>query len=122
MWKTLEPDRTSQIAASHLTTLMRFAEQLQSTEMASDRLASLCRVTISRFFRDRQLFQRLETEVLPRLATLDAAGRRGEIEVWSAGCGAGEERGDSQREPGCVMCVNSHDSPLKRVSNRDRRV
>lgn len=44
-------------------------------------------VTISRFFRDRQLWKHIETNVLPDLI------RRfdGTIRVWSAGCANGEE-------------------------------
>lgn len=54
-------------------------------------LDGLCRVVISRFYRDRLLFGRLEQEVLPDLA----AGIRGQgnsrLRIWSAGCASGEE-------------------------------
>jgi chemotaxis protein methyltransferase CheR len=56
-----------------------------------ERLAPLCRVTISRFFRDRELFRDLAVEVLPTLARCFLPGGGGELSVWSAGCGAGEE-------------------------------
>lgn len=63
--------------------------ELLATEPAEwERLAPLCRVTISRFFRDRGLYRALGEEVLPALA---AAGGSGELSLWSAGCGAGEE-------------------------------
>ncbi len=54
-------------------------------------LDSLCRITISRFYRDRAVFDVLARQVLPTLA--DAARRRGEnvLQIWSAGCGSGEE-------------------------------
>lgn len=54
-------------------------------------LDGLCRVTISRFYRDKQLFSMLQQEVLPEL--LLKMKRRGEktLRVWSAGCAAGEE-------------------------------
>jgi chemotaxis protein methyltransferase CheR len=50
-------------------------------------LASLCRVTISRFYRDRGLFDYIGNVVLPRLA------ERGEADVacWSVGCASAEE-------------------------------
>jgi chemotaxis protein methyltransferase CheR len=49
-------------------------------------LDRLCVVTISRFFRDRAVFEFLAREVLPVL------GRdRDRVEVWSVGCAAGEE-------------------------------
>jgi chemotaxis protein methyltransferase CheR len=50
-------------------------------------LASLCRVTISRFYRDRSVFDYIGSVVLPRLA--DRKG--GAVACWSAGCASGEE-------------------------------
>jgi chemotaxis protein methyltransferase CheR len=49
------------------------------------------RVSISRFFRDRDVFAALEADVLPALA--DAAATRGDeaLRAWSAGCASGEE-------------------------------
>ncbi len=54
-------------------------------------LDSLCRITISRFWRDRAVFDRLRDELLPALAAL--ARVRGErvLRCWSAGCASGEE-------------------------------
>jgi chemotaxis protein methyltransferase CheR len=54
-------------------------------------LDQLCRVHVSRFFRDRAVFEALRDAVLPALAR--AARERGErvLRVWSAGCAAGEE-------------------------------
>jgi chemotaxis protein methyltransferase CheR len=49
-------------------------------------LDGLCRVTISRFYRDRAVFACLEREVLPSLA---APGH--DLRVWSAGAASGEE-------------------------------
>ena len=47
----------------------------------------LMTVSISRFFRDRKLWEELEKEILPGL--IEKQGRK--IEAWSAGCGCGEE-------------------------------
>jgi chemotaxis protein methyltransferase CheR len=54
-------------------------------------LDSLCRVTISRFYRDHRVFDVLCEELLPAL--LRDARARGEdvFRVWSAGCASGEE-------------------------------
>ncbi len=54
-------------------------------------LDALCRVTISRFLRDRGMWRRLEEEVLPRLAEDALAGGEEELLCWSAGCASGEE-------------------------------
>lgn len=50
-------------------------------------LSSLCRVTISRFYRDRAVFDYMATVVLPSLA------KRAQTHVrcWSVGCASGEE-------------------------------
>lgn len=54
-------------------------------------LDGLCRVQVSRFYRDRVVFEILEREVLPRLAETVAAGGGNAIRCWSAGCASGEE-------------------------------
>jgi chemotaxis protein methyltransferase CheR len=54
-------------------------------------LDSLCRITISRFLRDRGAWEGLLREVLPTLArSALARGERG-LRAWSAGCASGEE-------------------------------
>jgi len=47
----------------------------------------LLTVSISRFFRDRELWRVLQEEILPELVGEQRAG----IRVWSAGCARGEE-------------------------------
>jgi len=54
-------------------------------------LDTLCQIGISRFYRDRSVFQHLEHEILPHLAQLQVARRESEIYCWSAGCAGGEE-------------------------------
>src|SRR5687767_6728995 len=54
-------------------------------------LDSLCRVTISRFYRDRGVFAFLEGEVLPAVAQGAVRDGRQALEAWSAGCASGEE-------------------------------
>jgi chemotaxis protein methyltransferase CheR len=55
-----------------------------------DHLDSCCRVTISRFYRDRGIFDCLRATLLPDLAR-EALRADGELRVWSAGCASGEE-------------------------------
>ncbi len=54
-------------------------------------LEPLCRVTISRFYRDKRVFDTLSGDVLPHLA--ETAQQKGKtvIRIWSAGCASGEE-------------------------------
>lgn len=53
-------------------------------------LDECCHITISRFFRDKRLFEALRRLVLPEIA---ARARREERDarIWSAGCASGEE-------------------------------
>ncbi len=64
--------------------LIQHAEEWQ-------RLDALCRIPISRFYRDREVFSVLEEVVLPELAHRSAARGDGVIRCWSAGCASGEE-------------------------------
>jgi chemotaxis protein methyltransferase CheR len=54
-------------------------------------LDGLCRITISRFYRDKGVFDLLGASVLPELAERAQAEGQNRIDVWSAGCGSGEE-------------------------------
>jgi len=54
-------------------------------------LDSLCRITISRFYRDRGMFDQLAEAVLPALAERASARQQGDLRCWCAGCASGEE-------------------------------
>jgi chemotaxis protein methyltransferase CheR len=54
-------------------------------------LDTFCRIPISRFWRDRAVFNCLATEVLPWLAEAAARGGRDTVNAWCAGCASGEE-------------------------------
>lgn len=54
-------------------------------------LDSLARVTVSRFYRDRQVFDRLRDDILPARAQAAAASGRARVNICSLGCGSGEE-------------------------------
>ncbi len=49
------------------------------------------RITISRFYRDRHLWEVLGRDVLPELFRRAALREPPLLRIWSAGCGAGEE-------------------------------
>jgi chemotaxis protein methyltransferase CheR len=53
-------------------------------------LDAFCQITISRFYRDKRVFQCLETAVIPHI--VQRIQRAGEqvLTVWSAGCGSGQ--------------------------------
>lgn len=54
-------------------------------------LDALCRISSSRFYRDKGVFQHLEREVLPPLARMVAAQGEEDVRCWSIGCASGEE-------------------------------
>ena len=55
------------------------------------KLEEMCRIPISRFYRDRAVFASLERDVLPALAAEAVAQDRHELRCWSACCASGEE-------------------------------
>lgn len=54
-------------------------------------LNGLCGVTISRFYRDRRVWDALRAEVLPMAAEAALAAGEPELHCWSLGCASGEE-------------------------------
>lgn len=54
-------------------------------------LDKLCRISISRFYRDKGVFHYLEKTVLPGLAAKLVTQGEAQLMCWSIGCAAGEE-------------------------------
>ncbi len=54
-------------------------------------LDQLCRVTVSRFYRDKVVLEHVSTEVLPKLARAAIDAGDTTLRGWSAGCAMGEE-------------------------------
>lgn len=50
-----------------------------------------CRVTVSRFYRDRVVLEHLRRDVLPELARAAVVAGETCLRCWSAGCASGEE-------------------------------
>lgn len=71
--------------------LAAYRDRLETDAAEWQTLDLLCRVTISRFFRDRAVFEALGRVVLPRLAERAGAAGRTRLTAWSAGCASGEE-------------------------------
>jgi chemotaxis protein methyltransferase CheR len=103
------------VAELELPDLDDYRAHLESHEEEWRVLDGLCRITISRFHRDRGVWEALRNPVLPELAR--AAASRGDVALraWSAGCASGEEPytlvalwrlGLTQRERcGLQLCV-----------------
>lgn len=74
-----------------LAALAEYRERIAQDAAEREHLHALCRIPISRFYRDRGVFDALRDAVLPALAR--RAAERGErlLQAWSAGCACGEE-------------------------------
>lgn len=74
-----------------ITDVARYRAHLELHADEWQVLYGLCRITISRFWRDKGAYLSLGSDVLPTLAR--RAIHRGDdgLRVWSAGCGSGEE-------------------------------
>jgi chemotaxis protein methyltransferase CheR len=74
-----------------LDDLSAYRDYLDHHPSEWSQLDSMCRISISKFYRDRGVFDLLRDELLPQLA--GAVTGRGErvLRVWSAGCASGEE-------------------------------
>jgi chemotaxis protein methyltransferase CheR len=75
----------------HLADLAAYRAYLELHAPEWDQLDALCRISISRFHRDKGVFQYLERDVLPALARLATGRGDGTLSCWSLGCAAGEE-------------------------------
>ncbi|HLB16516.1 MAG TPA: CheR family methyltransferase [Burkholderiales bacterium] len=74
-----------------LADLDGYAQQLATHAEEWQHLDALCGIPISRFYRDRGVFDTLEHVVLPAVAGAVAAQSRTTLDCWSAGCASGEE-------------------------------
>jgi chemotaxis protein methyltransferase CheR len=79
------------LQALQLADLDHYRVYLQSHEQEWRMLDRFCRITISRFCRDRAAFEPLAREGLPQLISLCRSRDENCLRCWSAGCGAGEE-------------------------------
>ncbi len=74
-----------------LGSLESYRAYLEGTPSEWESLEACCRIPISRFFRDRDVFERLALDILPELA--EAAREQGDtaLRAWCAGAASGEE-------------------------------
>ncbi len=78
------------VADLRLEDLAAYRQRLEADPPEWRALDDCCHVTISRFFRDRRVFDILRANVLPDIAARATRERR-EARIWSAGCASGEE-------------------------------
>ena len=68
-----------------------YRQQLAASPVEWSRLEALCRIPISRFYRDRGVFDALRGELLPLLSERALARGDAALRAWSIGCASGEE-------------------------------
>ena len=68
-----------------------YRAQLEREQSEWEHFDAMCRIPISRFWRDRAVFDRIAGEVLPALAAAAVEAGRPHVRAWSAGCASGEE-------------------------------
>lgn len=83
------------------------------------RLDGMCRIPISRFYRDRAVYDALARDVLPTLADEARAAGAATVRCWSAGCASGEEpyslrigwsMGAQSRQPALSIAITATDA------------
>jgi chemotaxis protein methyltransferase CheR len=79
------------IAELGLADTAEYRARLETDRAEWQALAALCTVSISRFYRNREVFDCLGGQVLPALAAAALERGRERLECWSAGCASGEE-------------------------------
>ena len=79
------------LAALDLPNCSYYYSYLEKNAEEWEILDSFCYITISRFYRDRKVFEILQHQILPSLAQNAFKENRVEIRSWSAGCCSGEE-------------------------------
>ncbi|MDD9935881.1 MAG: chemotaxis protein CheR [Myxococcales bacterium] len=79
------------LQALGLEDLAAYEDHLEAHPEERRVLDGLCRITITRFHRDRAVWQWLQAHELPRLCRSARATGRPALHAWSAGCASGEE-------------------------------
>jgi len=74
-----------------LSGLSAYQSYLEGNALEWPILDSLCNITISHFYRDRDVFDVLQSSILPKLGVELLHAEGDEFLSWSAGCCSGEE-------------------------------
>ena len=70
-----------------LASLEEYSQRIKEDPQEKSHLSKILTVTISRFFRDEEVFNTIETSVFPALLEENPT----ELRLWSIGCASGEE-------------------------------
>jgi chemotaxis protein methyltransferase CheR len=81
----------NRLAELSLSDVSAYRDYLESHAEEWRTFDAFCRITISRCYRDREVFDVLGREVLPALAERAVIEQRDHLACWSACCASGEE-------------------------------
>ena len=70
-----------------LASLEEYSQRIKEDPQEKSHLSKILTVTISRFFRDQEVFNAIETSVFPAFLKENPT----ELKLWSIGCASGEE-------------------------------
>ncbi len=71
--------------------IKEYGDYIEANPSEWEIFSALCRITISRFYRDRGVFDAIRSTVLPTLAGTVSSLGESEVRAWCAGCASGEE-------------------------------
>lgn len=74
-----------------LEDIKEYRQYLENHEDEMSVLDAMCNITISRFYRDRGIYEKLTDDILPSLARKGLKKQQENIRCWSAGSASGEE-------------------------------
>ncbi|MGD1048529.1 MAG: CheR family methyltransferase, partial [Candidatus Krumholzibacteriaceae bacterium] len=79
------------MAALGIATLDGYMDALAANPGEIDQLLDTVTIHVTEFFRDREVFDAIEKELLPAMIDRKLHSPSRTIRVWSAGCSTGEE-------------------------------
>lgn len=87
---TIQRRLQRRMVATGSTTISAYMRYLNQHPDEYNRLVSTFLIKVTEFFRDREIFAALRTQILPELIA-KAQEQGSELRIWSAGCATGEE-------------------------------
>jgi chemotaxis protein methyltransferase CheR len=88
---TVRKRLTKRLRELRLPDLAAYRAFVEREPAEAARLEAMCRIPISRLYRDAGVFDLLATELLPERARIAEREGRSAVRIWSAGCASGEE-------------------------------
>lgn len=79
------------IRSNHCASVKDYCDLLVSEKAEVDHLVKVLTIHVSHFFRNLSTFEKLRTEIIPRLFATAGQNGKTSLRFWSLGCSSGEE-------------------------------